>query len=244
MVDAHDLSLRWRRFSITLQYEFQLQARNGFYAAAGFVLLSIALLLSQVPLTGLEWLLPPLLLNNLFINCFYFVAGLLLLERAEGSLLAGAVSPLRADEYLAARVCSLTLLALAESLVLVLLFAGPPQSWWALLAGLSSASIALTLAGIVLIAGYRSINEFLMPSLLMVVVLGAPLLAAFARWQHPLFYLHPLQPALLLTQAAFAPPAGWQLWYGMIGSGLWIVPAWLLARRAYQHMVLVGVEGN
>lgn len=232
------------RFSVTLQRDIQLQARNGFYAAAGFVVLSMALLLSQVPTAGLEWLLPPLLLNNLFINCFYFVAGLLLLERAEGSLLARAVSPLRANEYLAARVCSLTLMALAESLVLVLLYDGPPRHWLLLLAGLASASLVLILAGIVLIARYHSINEFLMPSLAIVLLLGAPLLAAFARWQHPLLYLHPLQPPLLLTQAAFGPLATWQIWYAMIGACLWTVSAWLLARRAYQRMVLASVEGD
>jgi fluoroquinolone transport system permease protein len=65
--------------------DVRLQARNGFYHAAAAVLLTWALLAWRLP--ALDWtgLLPLVVLNNLAIGTFFFVAGLVLLERDEAS---------------------------------------------------------------------------------------------------------------------------------------------------------------
>jgi hypothetical protein len=51
---------------------------------------------------------PAILMINLQITTFFFVAGLILLERDEGTLAALAVSPLSASGYLVMRTFSLT----------------------------------------------------------------------------------------------------------------------------------------
>jgi hypothetical protein len=97
-----------------LRWDIVLQARNGFYWASAFLVVMIGALLMNVPDTvsanAAVWV-PAILAVNLQITTFFFVAGLMLLEREEGTLSALAVSPLSASGYLAMRTFSLTGLA-------------------------------------------------------------------------------------------------------------------------------------
>ena len=108
---------------ITLvRWDALLQARNGFYWATAFVVVVIGALLLNVPEAAradrAAWV-PALLAINLQITTFFFVAGLILLERDEGTLTALAVSPLSAGVYLAARTITLTALAAVETIAIV-----------------------------------------------------------------------------------------------------------------------------
>jgi fluoroquinolone transport system permease protein len=94
-------------FATALRWDIVLQARNGFYWASGFVVLLVGGLLLSVPdsvrADGPAWV-PALLAVNLQITTFFFVAGLMLLERDEGTLTALAVSPFSPAAYLATRM--------------------------------------------------------------------------------------------------------------------------------------------
>ena len=67
---------------------------------------------------GAAWV-PALLAVNLQITTFFFVAGLMLLERDEGTLTALAVSPFSPAAYLATRTITLTALAAVETVAVV-----------------------------------------------------------------------------------------------------------------------------
>ncbi|MDX1414924.1 MAG: hypothetical protein R3293_12085, partial [Candidatus Promineifilaceae bacterium] len=95
------------RLASSMKWDARLQWRNGFYYAALIVIIVWTLLLSQIPNTlasigssSLAWLLPAAVLGNLLIGTFYFMGGLLLLEKGEGTLEAQIVTPLRSSEYL------------------------------------------------------------------------------------------------------------------------------------------------
>ena len=94
-------------FVAALRWDVVVQARSGFYWATGFVVLVVGGLLLAVPETARAdegaWV-PALVAINLQITTFFFVAGLLLLECDEGTLLALAVSPLTPSAYLANRI--------------------------------------------------------------------------------------------------------------------------------------------
>jgi fluoroquinolone transport system permease protein len=234
-----------KRFLATLRCDVRLQFRNGFFYATGFVLLIWALVIRQFGSSGvalnLDWLLPAMLLNNLLIGSFYFLGGLVLLERGEGTLEAQVVTPLRVSEYLASKVVSLGGLALAQHLALVLLMAGPNVSLLPLLAGLAAAATLYILVGFAVVVRYRSINDYLLPSIPYAGALMLPVLYA-AGWDHWALYLHPMQPAVVLMRAAFAPAIPWQLVYGAAGSALWIAGGYLLARHSFERFVVARVE--
>lgn len=232
-----------KRLLATLRCDVRLQLRNGFYYAAAFVAAVNVLILHWLPRESLGWLLPALLLENMLINTFYFMAGLVLLEKGEGTISAQVVTPLRTWEYLAAKVLSLALLSVVEALAIAGLalrlgFAPIP-----LVAGIALAAALFCLYGFIVVARYDSINEYLLPSVLYTAVLGLPLLGYFGLWASPLLYLHPVQAPLVILQAAFRPLAAWQWAYGLVYSALWIGIAGGLSQRAFRRFV-VRTEGN
>ena len=127
-----------RAFVAALRWDVVLQARNGFYWASAFVILVIGGLLLAVPeaarANGAVWV-PAILAVNLQITTFFFMAGLMLLERDEGTLTALAVSPLTPGGYLATRTVTLTALAAVETIVLVLIAFDAGHSWLLVLSG-------------------------------------------------------------------------------------------------------------
>ena len=219
------------RLLSTVWCDIRLQFRNGFYYATAFVTLAYALLISQLnggSEINLVTLFPVVVLDSMVVGTFYFVAGLVLLEKGDGTLEAQVVSPLRPVEYLASKVITLTLLTTAQYLVLTILFAGLSLGTLAFTAGVVLASTMYVLTGFISVARYTSISEYLVPSipytgfLLLPLVVYALGLGQGTTFLSYLIYVHPLEAPLKLLQIAFLPVEAWQLAYGVLYSGLWI----------------------
>src|SRR5688572_21983360 len=155
-----------KRLMATIICDIRLQMRNGFYYAAAFVAAFWALALSRVPPELLALWMPVFILSNILINTFYFMAGLVLLEKAEGTLMAQGVTPLRSREYLMSKVITLTLLSVCESFVIVIVGYGTAFSPVVFLSGVICSAVLFQLIGFLLVIRYESINEFLFPSFL------------------------------------------------------------------------------
>ncbi len=226
-----------------IRWDVTLQWRNGFYLATGFVTGIWALILAQTGALDLRWLLPSLLLGNLLLGTFYFIGGLVLLERSEGTLVAQVVTPLRLEEYLAAKVVTLSALAGVETFVLVPLLAGWDFNSLLLGVGVVLASALYCLAGFIAVARYTAINEYLLPSGLVVAGLWVPLLADLVQWRPALLYLHPLSAPLVLLEAALGTASPEQVLYSLGYSALWIALLAWASRRAFQRWIVARGEG-
>lgn len=230
-----------KRLLAALRWEAVLQMRNGFYYASLFFVLFWVGLLSQAPnLSMLDQgqIIPSLVVINLLITNFYFVAALVLLEKGEGVLSALASTPLRLSEYLAAKVFSLTLLAMVETLLVVTPLFGWSAHPWPLLLGIALLGGFYTLFGLVTVSRYDSINAYLLPSMGAVVFLLLPLLEVAGLWRSPLFLLHPIQPMLVLLQTAFAPASFGRLLYGCSGALFWLAGSYWWAQRRFAQWVV------
>lgn len=226
------------RLLATLVCDVRLQWRNGFYWAVGFLLAAWVVVITQLP--DFDWgpVMPVLVLANLSLATFFFMAGLVLLEKDEGTLEALVVTPLGAGEYLGSKVATLTGLSLAENALIVLLTCGAGVRWLPLALGIVTASAIYCLAGFVAVARYDSINEFLFPSVLWITAFSLPILHYAGLLTSPLAYLHPFQAPLVLLRGAIAPLALWEWLYGLLYSLLWIAGAWLWSRRAFRRFVV------
>ena len=99
----------------------------------------------------------------------------------------------------------------------------------------------LTLAGFVAVSPCESINAFIIPSSILLVAIVLPLLDHFGAVTAPFnlfFYLHPVQPSLVLLRAAFNGAAGIELVYGLAAGALWLRVAYLVAERAYRNLAV------
>ena len=228
-----------KRLFSTILCDIRLQFRNGFYYVVAFILAGWALLLTQIP--AIDWgkLLPPLVLSNLIVATFYFIGGLVLLEKGEGTLEAQVVTPLTTWEYLASKVISLTGLSLVENLVIVGLAYGLGFWVFPMVLGIGLASAIYVLVGFMAIARYDTINEYIFPSVLYTVALVLPLLHYFGIWESWLFYLHPLLAPLILMKAAFLPVKLWQLAYALLFSSFWIAILFLYSVRSFHNFIVI-----
>ena len=225
------------RLAATLACDIRLQIRNGFYYAAGFVAAINILILAQLPSAALAYWMPPLILSNLLINTFYFIAGQVLLEKGEGTLHAQVVTPLKNSEYLISKVLSLTLLSLAENLLIVLIGYGMEFNIILLVLGMVGAAAMYTLCGFLAVSRYSSINEYLFPSFLYTLAFIPPFLS-YAGLEGSWLYLHPLQAPLVLLQGAFTGMGVGNLTYGAFYSVLWVVVLFILGQRVFVRFIV------
>ncbi|MDX1688583.1 MAG: ABC transporter permease [Candidatus Promineifilaceae bacterium] len=235
-----------KRLWSTLRTDVRLQWRHGFYYAVLVVTIIAVLLGRQLTGESLATLMPLVVVNNLIINGFYFVAGLVLLEKGEGTLEAQVVTPLRAGEYLISKTLTLGLLSLLETAVLVLLTYGWPPRPLALVAGVLLGTAFYTLAGFIVVARYDSINEYLLPSVPYAALLALPLLP-YAGIGNDLLvqlaFLHPLQPVLVFLESALQPVGNiWRPAFALLYGSLWLGLFFWLSLRSF-HRFVVRKEG-
>jgi len=151
----------------SLKWDVLLQARNGFYWAGAFVVAALSGLLASLPdavhhQSALG--VPALVTMNLQITTFFFAAGLLLLDRDEGTLVALGVSPFSAGNYLTAKTITLTALATVETVLLIWVGFGLDANWPLLLTGMAAMGITYTAIGVSVGARYESVNAMLLPA--------------------------------------------------------------------------------
>ncbi len=227
-----------KRLLATMRWDVQLQWRNGFYFVSAFVAVGLILLLRQLPEVDWTRWWPAIILENLVINAFYFMAGLLLLEKGEGTLEAQIVTPLRPWEYLTSKVLTLGGLSLLETLAVVVAVSGFGFNWALLVSGLLLLIALYGLYGFIVVIRYDSIAEFILPSVAWTMGLSLPLLYYFDLWRSWLMFLHLLQAPLLLMQAAFESLPPWQIAYGAAYSLVWIGLAYYFSQRAFHRFVI------
>ncbi|MEM7801158.1 MAG: ABC transporter permease [Chloroflexota bacterium] len=235
------------RLIATLNRELISQMRNGFYIASIFIIMVWIALFQLLPrdsLIDFSLIFPAFIMLNLLMTTFYFVGALVLLEKSEGSLMGLVVTPLRAHDYLSAKIISLVGLAGVETLLVLLFVSHLDLRLFPILAAIISMGSIFTLIGFVVVMPYDSINTYLLPSVLVVLALLLPLLHHFDIWQTPLIYLHPLQPAMSLARFAFMPEtqSGAQLAYGIGGSLIWMLLIFEWARGRYAYLARRLVE--
>ena len=207
-----------------LRWDVIVQARNGFYWASAFLIIVISALLLSVPESARAnsalWV-PAILVINLQITTFFFVAGLMLLERDEGTLNALAVSPLSPSGYLATRTVSLTALAAAETIAIVWIGFGTSGSWSLILGGTAALGVIYTGFGAAVATRYDSVNALLLPASAFVALLLLPLLPHFGLAPRLPFFVHPLEPPMTLIRAGYGVIDRIDVAFGVLGSLGW-----------------------
>ena len=217
-----------KRWLAALRADVRVQARQGFYAASVFIVVVIGGLLLTIPAQARAdhglWV-PALFVVNLPMTTLFFIAGLISLERDEGTLYALGVAPVTAGHYLALRMMTLTLLATVETLAVAWLAFGV-GSWPLLVAGALALGVFYTACGAGLSARYTSINQLILPGSVFVTFLLLPLLAHFGLASRELFLVHPIEPPLTLVRASYSGAPAVDVAFGGVGSLVWCLVAW------------------
>jgi fluoroquinolone transport system permease protein len=227
-----------------VRMDFRLQRRYGFWYATAFVVLLWIGVLQLVPDPLIGPAMPYLLMADLEFMLF-FIAGAVFFEKGERTVYALLTTPLRFGHYLAAKLLTMSALALVTCVVVALVDHGPGIDPLPFVAGVVLMALLMLLAGFVTAPLFPSISEWILPSTLVLAVANAPLVGYSGLYPHPAFALVPTDGPLLLLGAAFDQiDLSTGQWVSAVGyPSLWIAGLCLLARRVF-HRYVVTSEGG
>lgn len=231
-------------FTRLLRLDLKLQARSFLYPAT---LLSTAMICGFVLLLPMRPLPPRLTAFFVFMDPatigLSFVGAIVLAEKAQGTLFALGVTPVRPAAYVAARIVSLSLLTFASSLIVVAVATRggfhPPR----LLVALALCSAVAVLIGLSCVARAASLNHLVVMLLWVTTLLYLPLLGHFGLlsggWTA---LLAPIPSwAMLVGLTASVDPAAVDIGV-QIGAALylavWVFLGWRWTLRGFERALI------
>lgn len=151
------------RLLVFAAHDARLQYRYGIYAAyafvVGFYVLALTLGRGILP----HWAVALIVYTDPAAVGFFFLGALMMLEKAEGVRVALATSPADAAGYLGGKTLTLTAVALAACIVLLVVHRAAPHPVL-LLASVALTSIAFLGIGVPIALAFRTVNGYLVGS--------------------------------------------------------------------------------
>ncbi|WP_272030896.1 hypothetical protein [Oceanobacillus kimchii] len=219
------------------QMDVKFQLRHGFYYAYAIVTIFYIGVLLLIPEAYVQTASILIVFTDPSVLGFFFVGGLVLLERDQSIFSTLYVTPLKIHEYLISKVMSLTLLAAVTSIVLFIVIHQSSFHVVPFLLAVILCSMFFTLLGINLAVRVKSVNAFLYTSPLIVIVFYLPLVDYIGIFDTPIFFILPTQAILLLMESAFrGAPIGIYL-YSVAVLAVWIGLVYLWTYQSFQQFL-------
>jgi fluoroquinolone transport system permease protein len=198
---------------LLVRHDLRLQVRNRFHLAYAFVAIVYVVLVRALPADLRIIALPPLLLSEAGAIGCVLAGAFLHFERSDGTLHALAVTPLSAGRYMLGRALALALLIAAVATVIALGGMGPAGFLrTALIAATALATGVLCVSvGTVIALRSATLDGFAVAAGLSSTALALPVLPFLGAFESPLWWVHPLQPALLVFSAGAGAGGGGSL---------------------------------
>ncbi len=191
------------RLASALKADLLFQYRHGFYAVYAIVSLLYILILRNIPANTVSTASVFVILSDTSVLGFFFIGGILILERGQGILNALFITPLKIWEYLFSKTVSLSLLALAASLMIIVVGTGRVNNLLPFGAGVLLTSSLFTLLGSSIASRSASVNSYFGNAMVYLLPTFLPLLGFFGIYETPFWMIIPSQPVITLTLSVF-----------------------------------------
>lgn len=231
------------RLLAQLRWETTVQFRQGIFYAAAFVAAVWALTIYWVPDAGIKPVLVSVLFIDLGVFGFFFMPGMYYLEKGERVLEGLVITPLRAWEYLSAKVAVLSMAAMAVGVAVTLIVFGAALNWLWFVIGMLAMSYPLSLLGFVIAARFNGISEYLLPGAFFLALMQIPLLTYLGIVPSPLLYLLPSGPGMIFLTASFGSAPLWQLIFAMLYTVALCVGGARWAQKTLEQVIARQVGG-
>lgn len=148
-----------RVVSLTL-WDIKFQVKYGFYLLYGILTSFYLVVLFSLPLTWRENATAILIFSDPAAMGLFFMGAIVLLEKSQRIPSTFAVSPVRAREYIVAKVVSLCAIAFVVAAILAI--AARVEHLPYTLLGTVLSSVIFTLLGIIIATKVTSLNQFIL----------------------------------------------------------------------------------
>ncbi|MTI47736.1 MAG: ABC transporter permease [Firmicutes bacterium] len=221
-----------------------LQFNYGFYLVYTIVTIMYIFLLNFLPEEALIVIVPFIIFSDPSVLGFFFISGLVLLEKGEGVLEYLIITPLQVKEYIISKLVSLTFLSLITSIIIEFFSFGKNINYPIFLVGITLTSFLFILIGFIAVSRFPTINKYLLSSVGYIIVLCLPLIGYFGIFKSRLFYLFPTQASLLLISGAFKGIDTWQLIYSILYLLVWIAATFKIANISFYKYIILKKGDN
>ncbi len=187
-----------------LKADIIFQYRQGFYWIYLLITLVYMTIMSKLPEGNIKAVGVMLaVFSDPSMLGFFFIGGIVMLEKVQGVIKYLGVTPVYAWEYLLAKALSLSLVSLAAgSLITKVTYKGEVR-FGLLLLGILLSSVFFTLYGFLIAAWARTINQYFIKMVPFMVLIALPCFSFLLKEQSVLFDLFPSVAGLRLIQGAF-----------------------------------------
>ncbi|MFZ5351331.1 MAG: hypothetical protein ACOZCL_01265 [Bacillota bacterium] len=232
------------RILSAIKFDIRFQIRHGFYYAYLFISVLYILLLRVLPEGVREYVAAYIIFSDPSALGFFFIGGIILMEKGQSIFENLFVTPFKPWEYLLSKVFTLTMLALVSSLLIVIASVGFDINFPVLVTGIVLSSVFFTLLGLTLAFISKTVNQYFISAALYMPVLFLPVLEFLGIYTTPIFNFLPTKPSLLLLQGAFSGISGVDFIYSLAVFILWIVIASIWAYSWFIKYIILGIGGG
>ncbi len=162
-----------RRMAYALRADIIFQWKQGFYYVYIFITLTYMMIVRQLPESIARIGIPLIVFSDPSLVGFFFIGGIVMLEKVQGILQYLVVTPLRPREYLVAKVLSLALLAEVAGFAIALTTSIGTFNYLLLFLGILLCSMFFTLYGFLAVAGCDTVNQYfirMIPYMLLIIL--------------------------------------------------------------------------
>ncbi|CAH0119327.1 Fluoroquinolones export permease protein [Paenibacillus sp. CECT 9249] len=231
------------RLASAFVYDMKLQFRHGFYYAYLFISAAYIVLLRLMPREYKETASILITFSDPSVLGFFFIGGLVLLEKGQNVYDNLFVTPYRPAEYIVSKTLSLTLLSVVTSYAVHVGAFGFHTNLLLYVTGVALTSFFFTLIGMGLAVRCQTLNGFFFMSTLYTFVFVLPLFETVDVWTSPLFAVLPAKASLLLLGTAFSPLDWRELAYGLLLLAGWNAIAFLWTWHSFRKFIILKI-GN
>lgn len=226
------------RLLSTIINDIKIQFRSGFYYAYLFVCVLYILVVFQLPSAYKAYGVFFVIFTDPTVLGFYFIGGIILLERRQKTLTSLFVTPMRLNEYIISKVVSLGVLALISSLLIAIILLGFNFKILVFILTVILASFLFTLIGITLGVRAKDINRYLFVSALYLLPIIFPVLGFLGVLNKYLFMIIPTYSILNLLNYSILGEKLAPVWIDLALLIGWIVFSFYWAKNWFVKYVI------
>ena len=224
-----------------IKADVKFQFKQGFYAVYVVLTLIYMLVIHQVPEAMKINVVPLILYCDPTIIGFFFIGGIVMLEKNQGILDYLIVTPLRAKEYLMAKAISLTLLAVVASIAIAVLTYGGKINWLLFILSIIISSFFFTLYGFFVAAKSTTVNEYFIKMIPYMLFIALPCFSLLINTPYSwVFNIFPSVAGIKLVYGSFLDIH----WVEALFNLLYLVIVTVFCLYLVDKKIFGGVEGE
>ncbi len=164
---------------------------------------------------------------------FFFIGGIVLLEKGEGLHSYFSIMPVTTGEYIQAKVLSLAMISTLAGMAITFFVIRGQVDYLLLALALLAGSAVFTLFGLSVGSMARTVNHYMAIGVPLGIFLMGPSVVVVFGLTHPLLEVLPSTLLLRVLYISLGLPVPYSGLFAMLGLLAWLLPAYWLARKRF-----------